>query len=233
MLRTKERSTVYLSFDDGPDPRFTPRILDLLDSLEVCATFFVVGEACHHLPALLQRIHQRGHGLGNHSYSHVHPWLMGSRRARQEVSRAHHTISDIVGEAPRLFRPPYGRMRKCMHEEATSLGMETVLWNRSAIDWGMLAGIDSIARRLARTNAGDILLCHDARMKKNHPEMTLTVLPAFIEQCRNRGLRFASLNELLMSDDPAPPRPSLDAAESRKIGAGSPGLRFTASGLRS
>lgn len=215
-----ESHAVYLSFDDGPDPQSTPPILDLLDALGVCATFFVVGQACDRFPGLLKRIHERGHAIGNHSYSHRHPWLMGNRRARQEVSRAYHTITDLCAEPPRLFRPPHGRMRKAMFDEATALGMETVLWNRSAIDWGRRANIHSIAKRLARTKAGDILLCHDGRMKKNHPEMTLAVLPAFVGQSRDRGLRFASLNELPADGDPAFVR-TLDAAaaESRNIEA--------------
>lgn len=210
--------TVYLTFDDGPDPRFTPRILDLLDLFQISASFFVLGRACTRFPALVKRIQDNGHTVGSHGYDHWHPWLIGSQRARQDVRKGYDTIASICGEAPRFFRPPYGRTRKAMLAEAESLGMETVLWNRSAIDWGPMAGIDSIGRRLSRTRGGDIVLCHDAPRVKNCPDMMLAVLPGFIEGCQRRQLRFAGLDELLTSavdcQATANPRPSLSAVQS-------------------
>lgn len=218
MLGT-EQGVIYLSFDDGPDPRFTPRILDLLDLYQLRASFFVVGETCERYPALLKRIHRQGHAVGNHSYSHCHPWLISNRRARQEVRRAYRTIADICAEPPRLFRPPHGRKRTAMLREARALGMETMLWTRSAIDWGILARADSIARRLAGSKSGDILLCHDAGRSVNRPDLTLTALPTVIEKCHSRQLRFAGLDELLLrapdsSKQPPGPPASLSRVQS-------------------
>jgi peptidoglycan/xylan/chitin deacetylase (PgdA/CDA1 family) len=190
---------IYLTFDDGPDPHFTPRLLDLLELFQIKASFFVLGEACERSPALVRRISDAGHSIGNHTFSHCHPWTISSVRARDEVRRAQNVIADACGEAPKLFRPPYGRQRAAMLEEAARLDMQTVLWTRSAVDWGMMAEIDSIGYRLSRVKPGDILLCHDAPLVKNQPDMTLAVLPGFIEQCQNRNLRFAALGELLAS----------------------------------
>lgn len=188
---------IYLTFDDGPDPHFTPRLLDILDLFQIKASFFLVGEACERFPELVRRISEVGHTIGNHTFSHRHPWTVSATRARDEVRRAQEVIASVSGEAPRLFRPPYGRRRRAMLEEVAALGMETVLWTRSAIDWGIMAEIDSIGDRLSRARAGDILLCHDAPRAKNQPDMTLAVLPGFIEQCHRRKLRFAPLDQLL------------------------------------
>jgi peptidoglycan-N-acetylglucosamine deacetylase len=190
------QAVVYLTFDDGPDPQFTPRLLDLLERFQVTASFFVVGRACRRYPDLLKRIAASGHSVGNHTHTHCHPWRVGNHRARQEVRKAFETITTICAAPPRLFRPPYGRLRKAMLEEAATLRMETVLWSRSAIDWGIMATRHGIGRRLEKVRAGDIVLCHDAPSTSNRPELTLATLPTFIENCQRRQLRFAGLDEL-------------------------------------
>lgn len=190
-----EQAPIYLTFDDGPDPEYTPRLLDILDLFQVKATFFVLGEACRHHPAVLRRILESGHAIGNHTRFHYHPWLISADLARAEVSDAFQLIADTGGEAPRLFRPPYGRRRRAMLDEAESLGMETLLWDRSAIDWGWMASEDGITTRLGKVQPGQILLCHDAPRSANRPDLTLAVLPAFLGDCLGRQLRFATLHE--------------------------------------
>jgi len=91
-----------------------------------------------------------------------------------------------------------------MIEEASFLGMKTVLWSRSAIDWGVLADVYSIADRLGRAGPGDILLCHDAARSSNQPGMTLAVLPGLLERCQRRGLYFADGYQLLAEGKAAP-----------------------------
>ena len=76
---------IYLTFDDGPDPDFTPRVLDVLGEARVSATFFVIGTQARHFPELVRRAAREGHEIANHSYSHRHPWLMSTRAARAEV----------------------------------------------------------------------------------------------------------------------------------------------------
>src|SRR5690554_3559331 len=145
--RPSEPAPIYLTFDDGPDPEFTPRLLDILDLFQIKATFFVVGSACQQHPELLRRILAAGHTLGNHTQNHRHPWFINDDNARREVNYAAQLIMDILGEPLSFFRPPYGRQRRTMLDEASALGMETVLWDRSAIDWGMLASEDGISAR--------------------------------------------------------------------------------------
>ncbi|HEX5056335.1 MAG TPA: polysaccharide deacetylase family protein [Gammaproteobacteria bacterium] len=187
---------IYLSFDDGPDPAYTPRLLDILAACDIHASFFVVGLQCRRHPDLLRRITDEGHTLGNHGCSHLHPWAITAGKARQEVRMGFDIIADICNRAPRFFRPPYGRLRKSMLDEARALGTPTVLWNRSAMDWGIFGKPSAVARRLAKTERGDILLLHDAIRLKNRPAAALRLLPDFIAACGEQGLRFEKLDRL-------------------------------------
>ena len=183
-----EAGCVYLTFDDGPDARWTPRILDILAQADVRATFFVVGRCALEQAALVRRVAANGHALGNHTWSHRHPWTLLASTARKEVHDGAAAIADLIGQAPKFFRPPHGRLRRCMIEEAECGGQTLVLWNRSAVDWGPLGSARGIARRLSVAQAGDIVLMHDGGRGINHPEELLKVLPEFLSNLSRRGL---------------------------------------------
>jgi peptidoglycan-N-acetylglucosamine deacetylase len=184
---------IYLTFDDGPDPEFTPRILDALAEAGVKATFFTIGAEVRRAPQLVRRIAAEGHELGNHSFNHRHPWFMSDRAARAEVRDGTAALSDATGCSPRFFRPPHGRMRACMTDEARAGGQRTVLWDRSAIDWGPFGRSHHIAQRLARVEPNDVVLMHDGRNEHNRPEELLKVLPSWLRQLHARGLMSAAL----------------------------------------
>jgi len=181
-------SRVYLTFDDGPDPEWTPRIVDVLDASGARATFFVIGRAAERSGPLLRRLHASGHEIGNHTYSHRHPWTMSTAHARREVRDGAESIAQALGQAPRWFRPPHGRLRQAMADEAQNGGQRVVLWTLSAVDWGPLGCAERIAARLDHVDGGDIVLMHDGRNRHNRPEESLRVLPAFLRGIRGRGL---------------------------------------------
>jgi peptidoglycan-N-acetylglucosamine deacetylase len=183
-----EAGCVYLTFDDGPDARWTPRILDILAQTNVRATFFVVGRCALGEAALVRRVAANGHELGNHTWSHCHPWTMLSPTARKEVQDGAAAIADLIGRAPKFFRPPHGRLRRCMIEEAERGGQTLVLWNRSAVDWGPLGSARGIAQRLGAAQAGDIVLMHDGGRGINRPDELVKVLPEFLSNLGRRGL---------------------------------------------
>jgi peptidoglycan/xylan/chitin deacetylase (PgdA/CDA1 family) len=187
---------IALTFDDGPDAEWTPRVLDVLDSTRTKATFFVSGQAAQRAPELLRRALLAGHALGNHGYSHAHPWLMGAARARAEVRDGAAAIADAAGSVPRLYRPAFGRLRAAMSDEARLQGQRVVLWSLSAIDWGPLGRDDAVAARLRAVRAGDIVLMHDARNRSNRPEATLAALPALLADLRRRALEPVTLATL-------------------------------------
>lgn len=180
---------IYLTFDDGPDRDWTPRVLDLLEESGMRATFFAIAEQAQLAPDLVRRIVDEGHAIGNHTYSHRHPWLMSARAARAEVRDGAEALGDMLGHAPRLYRPPHGRRRACMADEARRQGEHIVLWNLSALDWGLLGSAARIERRLSQAKANDIVLMHDGRNRRNRPDQLLQVLPAFLLELSRRGLR--------------------------------------------
>lgn len=180
LARLPAAGPVYLTFDDGPDERWTPHILDLLAHANVLATFFVVGRLALEKPELVRRIAAQGHEVGNHSWSHRHPWTLSSTAARLEVRDGAAAIADLIGRAPVFFRPPHGRLRRCMLQEAERSGQTLVLWDRSAVDWGPLGSATRISRRLNAVQGGDIVLMHDGGRGINRPEELVKVLPQFL-----------------------------------------------------
>lgn len=179
---------VYLTFDDGPDAQWTARILDLLAEANMRATFFVVGRQARAQAPLLRRIVAQGHEIGNHSWSHRHPWTMLPSAARKEVHDGAAAIADIIGQGARFLRPPHGRLRRCMIEAAASRGQQLVLWHRSAVDWGPLGSARGIAARLGAVLAGDIVLMHDGGGGINRPGELVKALPSFLADLSRRGL---------------------------------------------
>jgi peptidoglycan/xylan/chitin deacetylase (PgdA/CDA1 family) len=192
MAPTQDR--VYLTFDDGPDDDWTPRILDLLAEASAPATFFVIGCRAKAAAGVLRRSVAEGHEIGNHGWSHRHPFAMSARRARAEVADGAKAIADLLGRPARHFRPPHGRIRPCMVDEARAQGQTLVLWNLSAIDWGPMGGSHGIARRLRRAAAGDIVLMHDGNRGINRTAELAVTLPAFLVGLGQRGLRPALLS---------------------------------------
>ena len=190
------KSQVCLTFDDGPDPRFTSRILDILAEHKAAATFFVLGEAAERFPKLVERMVDAGHTVGNHTFSHSHPWMCLSSRARQEVARASEIIENIIGYAPRFFRPPHGRLRTAMIDEAHAENMTVVLWSHSVIDWGPLGTQAGIGERMQAVKSGDIVLMHDGQRDHNHPDITAQQLPKFLESLVNSGVTPVTLDEV-------------------------------------
>lgn len=187
---------VCLTFDDGPDPVYTPLILDVLAEHKTRANFFVLGAEAERFPYLIKRMVDEGHSVGNHTYSHCHPWLISSRRARDEVSQATRAIYDITGQSPRWFRPPHGRLRPAMLKQARRENMRTVLWSHSIIDWGPLGTVAGITQRLRDIKFGDIVLMHDGKRQHNHPDIIARQLPASIEYLAERGIIPVTLDQV-------------------------------------
>lgn len=200
MAEERAIAPVYPSFDDGPDPDWTPRVLDILAFHGAVATFFLVGRRALSHPEIVRLIVAGGHEIGNHSFSHRHPWRMRAKAARQEVRDGAVALEDVCGQPVKLFRPPYGRVRRCMRDEATLCGQSLVLWHRTAIDWGPLGKAGAIARRLGRVQPGEIVLMHDGVARANHPEELLRVLPGWLQELKARGLRAMSVPTLLPPD---------------------------------
>jgi peptidoglycan/xylan/chitin deacetylase (PgdA/CDA1 family) len=156
-----------LTFDDGPNPAWTPYVLDILARRGVHATFFLVGKYADSEKALVRRIVESGHLIGNHSWSHPNLSLATGGRVRDELRRTSDMLEQIIGQPVRYFRPPYGARRPVVLRAARRLGMKPVMWNVMTNDWKEPSGeqisqrlINKIDRVNARGSAANIVL-HD------------------------------------------------------------------------
>ena len=138
-----------LTFDDGPNPAWTPSLLDILARREVHATFFLVGRYAQAEPALVRQIVAAGHQIGNHSWSHLNLALASASRIEEQLSRTSETLEQITGAPVRYFRPPFGARRPETLRIARQLGLIPVLWNAMTSDWKNPSA-DAIAKRLMR-----------------------------------------------------------------------------------
>lgn len=177
----------YLTFDDGPDPHWTPRVLRVLEQFDVRATFFVIGRLAREFGPLLREIRAAGHTIGNHAWSHRNPWTATHAQARHEVGAGADAITAALGERPAWFRPPYGRLSATLAAAARAEGERIALWSLSAQDWGPFGAPQRIESRLRGAAAGDIVLMHDGPWLDNRPSSTLRVLPAVLERLLRDG----------------------------------------------
>jgi len=126
---------IALTFDDGPNPRWTPELLDILARHQVHATFFLVGKYAAAQHPLVQRIHREGHLIGNHTWSHPNLAFTSKAKTREELTRTSRELEQIVGGPIRYFRPPFGGRRPVTLRISRELGMTPVLWNAITSDW--------------------------------------------------------------------------------------------------
>lgn len=158
----KDKNQLLLSFDDGPDPIYTPLVLDLLDQYDAKAIFFVIGEHAEKRPLLLQEIKARGHRIGNHSWSH-HPYFdfFSVNKMLEEVKKANDLIEKITGEQPVFFRPPFGITNPRIAKLLLKSGMKSVLWSYRSYDTKSRSNDRIIAEIKKEIKGGEILLFHD------------------------------------------------------------------------
>jgi peptidoglycan-N-acetylglucosamine deacetylase len=154
--------TMVLTFDDGPDPRYTPQILDTLAQYEVRAMFFVCGEMAVRNQDLLARMSDEGHIVGNHTWSHPLLTSLPSSRVRAEMKRTSDVIEAGYGERPRWFRAPYGAWNRAVFQLGADMGMEPLAWTLDSLDW-TTPGTRTIVHRVEDGAApGVVVLSHDA-----------------------------------------------------------------------
>jgi peptidoglycan/xylan/chitin deacetylase (PgdA/CDA1 family) len=190
------RNEVCLTFDDGPDPDVTPRVLDLLDRYQAKASFFCVGEAAAACPHLVKEIARRGHSVENHSHRHPRAFAFyGPWRLKREVEAAQAAIAGITGRAPEFFRAPAGFRSPLLDPVLARSGLRYVSWTRRGFET-VDGDVERVAARLARgLAAGDVLLLHDRAYRRTPggEPVALAVLAALLERLAAAGLKSVSL----------------------------------------
>ncbi|GBD28538.1 Bifunctional xylanase/deacetylase [bacterium HR31] len=185
------RRAVALTFDDGPEPLYTPLLLDTLARLRLRATFFLVGRRVDQFPYFASAIARAGHELGNHSYSHRSLVRLPPEEVRRDLERAQQAVFRATGVRPRVFRPPGGRYDRTVVQVASQLGLLTVLWTDSPGDYEGLGSERLQTRLLSRVYSGAILLLHQGVGE------TVRVLPGVWQTLRRHGFSAGGVLDLL------------------------------------
>ncbi|MBP1627411.1 MAG: polysaccharide deacetylase [Holophagaceae bacterium] len=194
---SRKQPRVALSFDDGPDPEVTPRVLDLLDQHGVKAAFFLIGEKAQAHPELVREILRRGHEVGNHSWHHF-PFLMlkGRRTLRQEIAKGQEILKTF-GILPVAFRPPVGVTSPALWRILIEEGMFCLNFSRRAGDMGNRRIRNLAARLLDKVRPGDLLLLHDVRPPEGGTDYLLQEFEAVLAGLKARQLEVVPVSTLV------------------------------------
>src|SRR2546430_15554379 len=178
---------IALTFDDGPNPFYTPQVLTILQQYRVKATFFDVGYLVADYPNIVRQEYNQGNTVANHSWSHPEMTLLSAQAIESQLTFTSKAIQDAIGVRPNFFRPPYGSVNSTVLAKARYLGFTTVLWDGSAADW-TLPGVSFIVNKsLNYARDGAILLLHDGGGNRSQ---TVAALPIIIATLKSRGYKF-------------------------------------------
>lgn len=199
--RGSESSKIAFTFDDGPDPIYTPMLLDLLKDNEVKATFFVVGSKAGKHPGLIRRMHQEGHLIGIHNYVHHTNWFMSPWKVRKGLEDTARIIENITGVRPIYYRPPWGMLN--LFDFVKRSKYKIILWSIMAEDWRTTGGSEKIKNRLSNIEGGDVILLHDCGdtpgAELDAPRNTINALKDVLITVKTQGFTCVTVDELVNS----------------------------------
>ena len=200
--------SVAITFDDGPNPIYTPQVLAILDRYHVKATFFVLGSAAARYPDLLREIVRRGHAIANHSWNHPLLTKLNPTQIDRQINSTDQVIRRVTGRAPRCVRPPYGGVNRTVISRINGSGKAAVIWNIDPLDWKRTSTAAIVSRTLRGIRPGAVILLHDSGGNRSQ---TIAALPAIIGGARSRGLDFVPACVPTNQSPPAPTTTSTTA----------------------
>lgn len=195
------RQSVALTFDDGPDDVYTPKILDILARYGARATFFLIGSSVERYPAVVKRIVAEGHAVGNHTYFHSNLSRMAPWQVLLDLEKAENAFLRVAGRRSALVRPPYGALDPLAVEAVGQKGYRVVLWTVDSLDWRGLAGEAVVKNVLPKLKSGMIVLQHSAGGPDEDLSGTLEALPVIVETLKSQGYRFLTAPEVVEEID--------------------------------
>lgn len=189
---------IALTFDDGPNPYYTPQVMAILQQYGVVATFFDVGYLVRDYPGIVRQEYLAGNLVEDHSWSHPELTRLSAPGILSQLTSTSNAIQAAIGVRPIFFRPPYGSLNRTVLAQASFLGVATVLWDDTANDW-RLPGVDAIISGILRlAHNGAIILLHDGGGNR---AQTVAALPAIITTLLHRGFKFVTIQQLLISTE--------------------------------
>lgn len=187
-LEMKDGKKIALTFDDGPHPFYTEQLLKGLKERGAKATFFITGQNVETYPEIVKKIHEEGHLVGNHTYSHTQLTSRNQEKFKQEIIKTNEVIKEVTGEDTIFVRPPYGSWNKEFEKE---LNMFPVLWTIDPLDW-CSSDVSCIVKNVcAKAEENDIILMHDQY------KSTITAALKIVDELQERGFEFVTVDELL------------------------------------
>ena len=190
---------IVLTFDDGPNDPYTPRLLDVLARHQVKATFFFIGRYVEQHPEIAREVSKAGHVVGNHTFTHPLLIFKAESEVRAELTACQRALNDAIGEHTNLFRPPFGGRRPAVLSIARSLGLEPAMWNVTGYDWNAPSA-EHIERKVARQiRGGDVILLHDGGHKAFGADRAYTVAATdrIIARYKSEGYEFVTIPEMM------------------------------------
>ncbi len=180
-------NSIYLTFDDGPTPKITPWVLELLKHYDAKATFFCIGQNVEKHPEIFSQILEDGHSIGNHTYNHIKGWKVSSKDYLENTIKASKVISS------KLFRPPYGKISPVQIQHLKKSGFDIVMWTILSMDWSSKVTKDQCLKNvIEKTQSGDIIVFHDSIKASQNLNY---VLPKFLDAFSKKGFSFKCIPE--------------------------------------
>lgn len=207
IFRLDSPHQLAITFDDGPNPAITPKLLDLLGRYQARATFFVIGRFAHACAELLQEVRARGHSIGNHTETHPNLLFLGPQHLRDQIRRCGDAIAGATGTRANWFRPPFGMRNPWLAAAAREFNLRVVMWTVFPGDWRarsdawLIRRLRPIQRRAERRRDsrrfGEILCLHDGdhRHLNGDRTHTLAALEYWLPRWRDLGLEFVTIDE--------------------------------------
>ena len=196
----RNKKSLAITFDDGPHPRFTPAILDILKKYDIKATFFVLGKHAEYYPNTLIQVKEAGHEIGNHSYSHVNLTQISNNKIENEFDKTQNIIYEITGAIPKIFRPPFGHHNESIRKIASDNNCKIILWTNTqdTKDWAHPGKNKIVNTVLSNIQNGDIILFHDYVDSENE---TIEALDEIIPKLKEEGYNFVTITEMIQSEE--------------------------------
>lgn len=189
-----DKKVVALTFDDGPDDKYTPQVMKILDSQDIKGTFFLVGSLIEKYPGVVEELVASGHQVAGHGWSHSNLKDMSRDQILSDLDQTALSFRNVLGREPIMFRPPYGGLSPDVVKEASALGYTSVIWDSDSLDWYSRSADSILASALADTKRGSIILMHSAGVNL---DATIEALPELIYTLKSQGYTFVTISELL------------------------------------
>ena len=194
---SSDKGKIALTFDDGPHPRYTGEILQILEEYGITATFFIIGVNAENYPEALQMILESGCEIGNHTYSHVRINQMEPNEIKNQILKCEDVLYEKTGVRPCVFRPPEGIVPTGLNDIMKEINYNTVLWSIDTLDWAMNPSQNIAKTVLNGLRGGDIILMHDYVSGGN---TTCEALRLIIPKILAKGYEFVTVSELINGD---------------------------------